>query len=201
MLILTKVYARRKIGFVISRRRAAAAAVAAALALGALAAPASAATLSAGASGPRSQASASAMPTALYGMTAAHAGNAAAAPSGAGVLRSPSASPDFSSCGINFFGYAGAYICDTSVLFRYDGNGDLEEVFVIGTNWAVWHAWPGSNGWHSLGGAAQQISDNGVSQWSSNPYAIWTFGTDGHEWCDNWGTPTWGGWHRCSSNT
>jgi hypothetical protein len=178
--------------------RRAAAAVAVTLALGALAAPASAAAQNAAVGGTRSQASASGMPTALHAVTAAHIGNALAAPPGAAALKKRSASPDFSSCGINFFGYAGAYICDTGVLFRYQANGALEEVFVIGTNWQIWHAWPGSNGWQSLGGAAQQtVPNNGVYQWSSNPYAIYTYGTDGRQWCDNWGTPAWGGWHLC----
>lgn len=181
----------------INQRRAAVAAVTATLALGALAAPASAATQNAAAGGPQSQASASGMLATLHEVTAAHAGNAVAAPSGAGALKNRSVSPAFSSCSISFFGYAGAYICDTGVLFRQDSSG-LEEVFVIGTNWQIWHAWPGSNGWHSLGGAAQQEAPgNGVYQWSSNPYAIYTYGTDGRQWCDNWGTPTWGGWHLC----
>lgn len=78
-------------------------------------------------------------------------------------------------------------------------NGSAE-TFVIGTDWAIRHAWPGSNGWHSLGGQSYHavnvgVTQNGVRLWSGNPYAIWTFGTDGREWCDNWGTPAWMGWH------
>jgi hypothetical protein len=200
--MLTGVHARDKMRFMINRRRAAVAAVTAALALGAFAAPASAATASAATSyaavgGLRSQASASRMPATLGQLTTAHAGDAVAALSRADALKNRSVSPGFSACEIDYFGYVGYYICDTGVLFRQDSAG-LEEVFVIGTNWQIWHAWPGSNGWQSLGGAAQQEAPgNGVYQWSSDPYAIYTYGTDGQEWCDNWGIPAWGGWHLC----
>jgi hypothetical protein len=187
----------------INRRAAAAAAVTATLALGALAAPASAAPQNAAAGGPRSQASASGMPATLHEVTAAHVGNAVAAPSGAAALKNRSVSPAFSSCSIYPHlaggGYTGFYICDTDVLYRYlMGRLTIEEVFVIGTNWQIWHAWPGSNGWHSLGGAAlHKAPGNGVYLRTLHPYAIYTYGTDGRQWCDNWGTPTWGGWHLC----
>jgi hypothetical protein len=71
-------------------------------------------------------------------------------------------------------------------------------VFVIGTDWSVWHAWSGSGGWHSLGGQAERFTSSGVFQWSSDPYAIRVYGTDGNQWCDNGGSPNWGGWNLCN---
>ncbi|MDQ2814510.1 MAG: hypothetical protein M3Z75_22275 [Actinomycetota bacterium] len=169
----------------INLRRAAVAA-AAALALGALAvAPASAATHSV-----------SGVQAMVYEATAAHSGNAVASTFTVGSLKDQSLSPSFSTCQVDVFGYGGQGICGTGALFRY-ANGASVEAFIIGTNWAIWHVWPGSNGWHSLGGNAQHSTGNGVFEWSGNPYAIWTYGTDGKQWCDNWGTPKWGGWHLC----
>ncbi len=153
---------------------------AAAFALGALAAPASAATQNAAAVGP--QTSASGMHATPYEVTAA---------------RSSSVSPAFSACPVTAFGYDGAGICGTQGLTVYDSNGNPVEAFVIGTDWAIWHAWPGSNGWHSLGGVAEHSTANGVGLWSASPYAIWTYGTHHIQYCDNWGTPKWGGWHTC----
>lgn len=156
----------------ISFRRAAIAAVTF-FAVGALAAPASAAT-----------------------QNATAGGNAVVASSGAGVV------PAFSSCPVSAFGYAGQKICGTTEYDHPGIDGRVAEVFVIGTNWQIWHAWQGSNGWHSLGGVAQHSSTNGVFLWSLSPFAIKTHGNDssGTWYCDNWGVPSWGGWHPCPTS-
>lgn len=171
------------------RRTAAVAVAAAALALGGLAVPASAATSNGAAGIPQAQTSASGMHATVH---------AATAPSG-GAVRNQSLAPAFSACSVSAFGYGGEAICGTQVLV-VASNGTPQEVFVIGTDWAVWHAWPGSNGWHTLHGVALHTTSNGVSLWSDNPYSIWIYGTDGKQWCDNWGSPAWGSWHLCNPN-
>lgn len=103
----------------------------------------------------------------------------------------------FQLCPVSAFGYSGQMICGTTILPADKGTNTLQEEFVIGGDWSIWHAWSGSNGWKSLGGQAQRTVTNGVWQWSANPFAIYTFGTDGNKWCDNWGVPAWGGWHLC----
>jgi hypothetical protein len=113
------------------------------------------------------------------------------------------ASPN--SCPIIRFGYGGEYVCGTAPLDIMPGtvnDSGSAESFVLGTDWAIWHAWPGSNGWHSLGGQSIHALNvgnqpTGVFEWSGNPFAIWVFGTDSKQWCDNWGIPAWMGWHLC----
>ena len=171
------------------RRTAAVAVAAAALALGGLAVPASAATSSGAAGIPQAQTSASGMHATVHEVTA---------PSGGAVKNQ--ISPAFSSCPVSAFGYGGAAICGTGTLVVAASDGTALEAFVIGTNWAVWHAWPGSNGWHTLGGVALHSTSNGVGLWSTSPYSVWTYGTDGKQWCDNWGSPAWGPWYLCNPN-
>jgi hypothetical protein len=121
------------------------------------------------------------------------------------TLGARSVSSAANACSIIRFGYSGEDECGTAVLDVPAGsvaNNGSAESFVIGTDWSIWHAWPGSNGWHSLGGQSIHalyvgIHPNGVFLWSSSPFAIWTYGTDSNEWCINWGTPAWQGWHAC----
>jgi hypothetical protein len=117
------------------------------------------------------------------------------APTGsAGALGTQTVSP--AACGdITAFGYAGKEICGYSPLwFTYpDGH---QEVFVVGTNYAVFHAWSGSNGWHSLGGTA--ISDvYGWGTFDGGKPIIEVVGTNGLWYCDAWGSPSWTGWFLC----
>lgn len=114
-----------------STKGSAAAAVAATAVLGALAGPASAAT--------------------LHEVPAAHGVTAVSASSGANALKKQSVSPDFQGCAVSAFGYAGQKICSTQT-YTHIVNGVSTEMFVIGTDWAVWHAWPGSGGWHECNG-------------------------------------------------
>ncbi|HEV2634040.1 MAG TPA: hypothetical protein VGX23_02765 [Actinocrinis sp.] len=163
----------------INPRRAAAAA-AAALALGALAAPASAATRNAAAGSPQSQ---------------TIAAGSRIVPSAVGAFTSLSVSPDFSTCAVSEFGYGGQTICGTFGFEDYNPNAGNDEAFVIGLDWSIWHAWPGSNGWHSLGGQALHATGNGVGEFSNNPFTIDTIGTDGNRYCRTW--PWTAGWKRC----
>jgi hypothetical protein len=112
-------------------------------------------------------------------------------------LKNQSVRPGFRGCPVSAFGHAGQMICGTSELDHYV-NGIVNEVFVIGIDWSVWHAWPGSGGWHSLGGQAERPTSSGVFQWSSDPYAVWVYGADGIDWCDNWGSDNWGAWYPCN---
>ena len=156
-------------------RAAAVAATALAFAVGALAAPASAAT-----------------PNAV-GTTATHART--------GALNTRAVTPDaFTSCSINAFGNYGNYICQTQPLILEDYLGG--EAYVIGTNWAIWETSSLSSGWFSLGGVALHKTGNAVNVWTYSPnFTIWTWGTDGQQWCDqdrgllHGG---WSGWYRCT---
>lgn len=178
------------------RKAAAVSAAAIALALGALAAPASAAAQSTAAGSLPALTGASGGQIKLHEVTTPLDGAAAAAPSGVGALKDQSASPAFSTCSVSAFGYGGEAICGTEALTVYSG-GVAKEAFVIGTNWAIWHAWPDSDGWHSLGGVAEHTTANGVYLLSSNPYVIWTYGTNGSPYCSNWGIPNWSSWYAC----
>jgi hypothetical protein len=105
-------------------------------------------------------------------------------------------------CPVSEFGYGGEAACGTFTLYvpagRVANNGG-PEAFVIGTDWAIWHAWPGSNGWHSLGGQARHASGNGIDLWDDDPFVITTIGTDNRPWCDAWGSPAWSGWGLCAT--
>ena len=159
-----------------SRRTAVMAATALALSLAALAAPASAA-----------------MADAAHGTQAtAHA---------AGPLNDQAVSPNaFTSCSINAFGNYGSYICQTQPLILSDFLGG--EAYVIGTNWAIWETTAISSGWFSLGGVAQHKTGNAVNVWTYSPnFTIWTWGTDGQQWCDEDRGMLhggWSGWYRCA---
>jgi hypothetical protein len=119
-----------------------------------------------------------------------------------GTLGPRSVSSAASACPVSEFGYSGEAVCGTFGLYvpagRVANNGGAE-AFVIGTDWAIWHAWPGSNGWHSLGGQARQASGNGIDLWDDDPFIISTIGTDNRPWCDAWGSPAWSGWGLCAT--
>lgn len=166
---------------------------AAAATLGALAAPASGATQNAAADGPQSHNRVFDMQTTLHKVTATRGGNTLVAPSRVGAVKNQSASQMYQGCPISAFGYSGSVACDSSALFTINPNG-LEEVFVIGTDGAIWHAWPGSNGWHSLGGVAGNFIGNGIRLVSFDPFTIQVRGTTGSYYCNKW---AWSGWTVC----
>lgn len=101
-------------------------------------------------------------------------------------------------CGISRGSYAGAYICETSVLnFRWpDGR---YETFVIGTDNQVYHAWQrwvGDlqwSGWYSMGGFASA----GVYLFDSSPTIQALGGLDGRWYCNWWWGADWSGWYVC----
>jgi hypothetical protein len=118
-----------------------------------------------------------------------------------GALGPQSASSAASTCPVSEFGYGGETICGTFGLYVPAGsvaNNGGAEAFVIGTDWSIWHAWPGSNGWHSLGGQAKHASGSFIDIWDTNPFIIYTIGTDGRNWCNAWGSPAWSGWELCA---
>lgn len=95
-----------------------------------------------------------------------------------------------SSCPITVYGYTGYRICEFGYS-TWDHGGGVEW-FVVGSDYAVWHAWPGSGGWHSLGGQASRTAPNGAY---TNGRGVATFGTDGRPWCRDW--PWNYDWYRC----
>ena len=162
------------------------AAAALSLTLGALAAPASAAT----------QNSASGAQTTLFKVTASRGTDTLVAHSEVGTLTNQSVSPDFTACPVSSFGYSGEAICGTLELHATPNpNSGVDEDFIIGLDWSIWHAWPGSNGWHSLGGQALHQTPNGVGSFPHNPFLIDTIGTDGNRYCRVW--PWTSGWVQC----
>jgi hypothetical protein len=115
-----------------------------------------------------------------------------------GAAQSQSVTPD-SACPVSAFGYGGQAVCG-SVALTYTYPDRHQEAFVIGINYAIWHAWNGSNGWHSLGGTARAASPTGVwlaATFNSGKPIIDTYGTNNGVYCDNWGSPAWSGWYAC----
>lgn len=139
---------------------------------------------------------AAAAPLALVltlGAGTASASSAAAKPVTTTHAATKSVSPN-SLCAITEYGYTGQRICGYDYT-SFDWGGGNVEYFVIGGDYAIWHIWNGSGGWQSLGGTAGAFSSNGVYP-ISNVTGVWTYGTDGNRWCNDWGTP-WSGWHLC----
>jgi len=108
----------------------------------------------------------------------------------AGTERAGSAST-LSSCAITLYGYTGYRICGFDYSYINWGNGNVEW-FVVGTNYAIWHIWLNSGGWHSLGGQADRQTPNGAYTYL---YGVATWGTDDFLWCRDW--PWSSGWYRC----
>ena len=96
-----------------------------------------------------------------------------------------------SSCAITAYGYTGYRICEFDYSYIDRGNGNVEW-FVVGTNYAIFHIWPGSGGWHSLGGQARTATPNGAYAYL---YGVQTIGTNHYWYCRDW--PWSSGWYRC----
>jgi hypothetical protein len=128
----------------------------------------------------------------------ARAAGAAVSSYRVGAAQSQSVTPD-SACPVSAFGYGGEAVCG-SVAMTYKYPDSHQEAFIIGINYAIWHAWKGSNGWHSLGGTARAASPTGVwlaGTFNSGKPIIDTYGTNNGVYCDNWGSPAWSGWYAC----
>lgn len=109
--------------------------------------------------------------------------------SGVVAVVAPEASA--STCNVTKYGYAGQMICGTKVLDKDWGSGHKES-FVVGTNSAVWHAWPGSGGWKSLGGGVKNLcSINGTYNYRS----LAAVGPDNKGYINDFNISSgWGGW-------
>lgn len=100
----------------------------------------------------------------------------------------------------------GAAICGTLIQDLQRSNG-LHEKFVVGLDFAVWHAWQTNAStwttWQTLGGQVFcrdfppcDIFDGvGMPRISDAP-VISVLGTDGRQWCRAW--PWSVGWHVCN---
>ncbi|WP_213455507.1 hypothetical protein [Rhizomonospora bruguierae] len=115
----------------------------------------------------------------------------------------PAAAPDgdvtiLSKCAVTEYGYTGYRICEFDWLAVYKSNGSVE-YFVVGTNYAIFHIWPGSGGWKSLGGKASSWAPNGVYYLtvSGGDYGVWTYGTDERPWCTINASGRWTSWFSC----
>ena len=96
-----------------------------------------------------------------------------------------------SACAITKYGYTGYRICEFDYSNIDRGNGNIEW-FVVGANYAIYHIWPGSGGWKSLGGRARTATPNGAYAYF---YGVQTIGTNHYWYCRDW---PWGsGWYRC----
>jgi hypothetical protein len=73
------------------------------------------------------------------------------------------------------------------------------QVFGIGTDSAVWTAYDGSKGWHTMGGVAVA----GAVAWADifNNAVVQVEGTDGNLHCRyrTGNTGKWGAWFKCST--
>ncbi|MEN3613148.1 hypothetical protein AAH979_26795 [Plantactinospora sp. ZYX-F-223] len=112
------------------------------------------------------------------------------------------ASPDggattLSSCATTVYGYTGYRICEFEWFYVTHSNGS-NEYFVIGTNYAVFHIWPGSGGWKSLGGKARKATPNGAYfVTDTGYYGVRTIGTDNWSWCRFNLHGSWSSWDTC----
>jgi hypothetical protein len=112
------------------------------------------------------------------------------------------ASPDgdattLSSCATEVYGYTGYRICEFAWFYVRHVNGS-KEYFVVGTNYAVFHIWPGSGGWKSLGGKARRAIPNGTYPVTDTGYyGVRTIGTDNWSWCRFNVRGSWSGWDTC----
>ena len=75
---------------------------------------------------------------------------------------------------------------------------NIEWFTVRSSDYAVWHIWPGSGGWHSLGGQARAAQPNGAWTYADKYIQrVETYGLDNDWWCRAW--PWDRGWYRCSA--
>jgi len=100
----------------------------------------------------------------------------------------------------------GLAICGTLVQDLRRSNG-LHEKFVVGLDYAVWHAWQTNastwTSWQTLGGRVfchdfppcDEFDGVGMPLVSNSP-VISVLGTDGREWCRAW--PWSVAWHVCN---
>jgi hypothetical protein len=96
-------------------------------------------------------------------------------------------------CPITVYGYTGQRVCGYGYSYIDRGNGNVEW-FVIGTNYAVYHIWPSSGGWKSLGGQSSRNDTWGAIAYL-NPEGVSTVGTNELLYCRDW--PWTRGWERC----
>lgn len=162
------------------RRHARMAASVAALAAGLLGAaglsPASAATTSPTASA-----------TAQAGSVITYPGQSAAGTVSA-LATAPCTTP------ITVYGYTGRRVCGFDYS-AYSRGGSNLEWFVVGGDYAIWHIWPGSGGWRSLGGVARSAAPNGAYA-TRSPVGVKTRGTDNAWWCRSWPYGASQGWYK-----
>ncbi|MEE6259358.1 hypothetical protein [Plantactinospora sonchi] len=137
----------------------------------------------------------------LTGEAAPAAAKPAPAP-GAPIVRvteeaaPPNAGPN-ASCPIVAHGYSGAYMCGTRViLVDWYGDGRRLETFVVSPVRTIWHAWPGSGGWHEMPG--RKTGDNmgdawwsgtatrNISVWANHPTGYWCISDPGSGWTGVW---------------
>ncbi len=122
-----------------------------------------------------------------------------------GVVASASESaPSESSCAIARYGYTGYRICNpnTTILTNPWWRDNTQETFVVGSDHAVWHIWPGSGGWHSMGGGALADGTADLDAWYSTKlhHVIAVYAPDYHWWCSVLIGSTWAGWVRDKPN-
>ncbi|MFJ6673599.1 hypothetical protein ACIQMJ_21025 [Actinosynnema sp. NPDC091369] len=96
---------------------------------------------------------------------------------------------------VSCYGYTGTFLAGTNVVVVNWLSTD-DECFGIATDRTIWHAWPGSGGWHKMpgGGYADSVA---YSLFLENPsteqreVVFWTRSSDKF-WCQDFRLP--GGW-------
>ncbi len=110
----------------------------------------------------------------------------------------PAAAAQPRQCGEDVYGYDGYWgqkVCGTRTMEAdWNGDGSRMEKFVIGTDNAVWHIWPGSGGWWSMGGSADD-----TSSWGWDSAGRWVQVMDFHQnhYCAYDRGSGWSGWYGC----
>ncbi|MEU1628439.1 hypothetical protein ABZ746_24535 [Streptomyces sp. NPDC020096] len=105
------------------------------------------------------------------------------------------------SCPVTRYGYTGYYLCGISTVADnpWFATPWAKETFVIGTDRAMWHIWPGSGGWQSMGGyfTPEEGSDPGQEPqpgYTRSGHRSVDATAYGHVWCKWLGRSGWSSW-------
>ncbi|GAA0251197.1 hypothetical protein GCM10010492_59380 [Saccharothrix mutabilis subsp. mutabilis] len=106
----------------------------------------------------------------------------------------PIGAAEAENCPVDRYGYRGWSPCGSRGIDVNWGNNRLE-TFVVGTNRQVYHAWPGSGGWKSMGGWAWHILD---ARKQGKARIVAHEGRDHTTWCHkDPGNGKWSGTYFC----
>lgn len=128
-------------------------------------------------------------------------------PAAAGTTRpGTNAAVPAAACSIKPGAYVGHRVCGMNY-FQHIWDDGRHEYFIVGTNYAVFHAYqrfPGDRTWSkwiSMGGRVDDSNNFGVHLYGLGGPGDWptivVLGTDRLAYCRSYTGSGWSGWHRC----